>query len=39
MSSAFVTEWLNLAVRWIRVIAAIMWIGSPLVFNWLDPRI
>lgn len=39
MSPAFVTEWLNLAVRMIHVIAAIMWIGSSLFFNWLDPRI
>src|SRR5215207_5037399 len=39
MSPTFVTEWLNLAVRWIHVIAAIMWIGSSLFFNWLDPRI
>ena len=39
MGPAFVTEWLNLAVRWIHVIAAIMWIGSSLFFNWLDARI
>lgn len=39
MSPAVVTEWLNLAVRWIHVIAAIMWIGSSLFFNWLDARI
>jgi uncharacterized membrane protein/plastocyanin len=39
MSPAFVTEWLNLAVRLIHVIAAIMWIGSSLFFNWLDARI
>jgi uncharacterized membrane protein len=39
MSPAFVTEWLNLSVRWIHVIAGIMWIGSSLFFNWLDPRI
>ena len=39
MSPAFVTEWLNLAVRMIHVVAAIMWIGSSLFFNWLDPRI
>lgn len=39
MSPAFVTEWLNLIVRWIHVIAGIMWIGSSLFFNWLDPRI
>lgn len=39
MSPAFVTEWLNLFVRSIHVISAIMWIGSSLFFNWLDPRI
>jgi len=39
MNPALVTEWLNLAVRWIHVIAAMMWIGSSLFFNWLDPRI
>lgn len=39
MSPATVTEWLNLIVRWIHVIAAIMWIGSSLFFNWLDARI
>lgn len=39
MSPAFVTEWLNLSVRWIHVIAGIMWIGSSLFFNWLDARI
>ena len=39
MNSAFLTEWLNLVVRCIHVIAAIMWIGSSLFFNWMDPRI
>src|ERR1041384_380880 len=39
MSPAVVTEWLNLAVRLIHVIAAIMWVSSSLFFNWLDPRI
>ncbi|HVJ92082.1 MAG TPA: urate hydroxylase PuuD, partial [Labilithrix sp.] len=39
MSPAFVTEWLNVVVRWIHVIAGIMWIGSSLFFNWLDARI
>lgn len=39
MSAATVTEWLNLFVRWMHVISAIMWIGSSLFFNWLDPRI
>jgi uncharacterized membrane protein/plastocyanin len=37
--SAVVTEWLNLVVRWMHVISAIMWIGSSLFFNWLDARI
>jgi uncharacterized membrane protein len=31
-----VTELLNLLFRWIHVIAAIMWIGNSLLFNWLD---
>lgn len=39
MSAASVTEWLNLIVRFMHVISAIMWIGSSLFFNWLDPRI
>jgi uncharacterized membrane protein/plastocyanin len=39
MNPAFVTEWLNLFVRFIHVVAAIMWVGSSLFFNWLDPRI
>src|SRR6476659_5625831 len=39
MSPACVTEWLNLMVRGIHVVAAIMWIGSSLFFNRLDPRI
>ena len=29
-------ELLDLALRWIHVIAAIMWIGNSLLFNWLD---
>lgn len=29
-------EWLNLVVRWIHVIAAIMWIGDSILFMWLD---
>ena len=31
-----VRELLDLAVRWIHVIAGIMWIGNSLLFNWLD---
>jgi uncharacterized membrane protein len=29
-------ELLDLAFRWVHVIAAIMWIGNSLLFNWLD---
>jgi uncharacterized membrane protein len=31
-----VTELLDLALRWVHVIASIMWIGNSLLFNWLD---
>ena len=30
------TELLDLGLRWIHVIAGIMWIGNSLLFNWLD---
>ena len=26
----------DLALRWLHVIAGIMWIGNSLLFNWLD---
>ncbi len=29
-------EWLNLFVRWVHVIAAIMWVGDSFLFVWLD---
>src|SRR5687767_2178078 len=29
-------ELLDLAFRWVHVIAGIMWIGNSLLFNWLD---
>ena len=29
-------EILDLAIRWVHVIAGIMWIGNSLLFNWLD---
>lgn len=32
-------EWLNLAVRWAHVIAAIMWIGDSFLFMWLDSQL
>jgi uncharacterized membrane protein len=30
------TEMLDLLLRWVHVIAGIMWIGNSLLFNWLD---
>jgi len=30
------SEWLNLLVRWVHVLAAIMWIGDSLLFMWMD---
>ncbi len=32
-------ELLDLLVRWIHLIAGIMWIGNSLLFNWLDRRL
>ncbi len=29
-------EWLNLVLRWMHVIAGIMWIGSTYLFNWIE---
>ncbi|HEY9856050.1 MAG TPA: urate hydroxylase PuuD, partial [Stenomitos sp.] len=29
-------ELLDLMVRWVHVIAGIMWIGNSMLFNWLD---
>jgi len=34
--SYVVREWLNLAVRWTHVFAAIMWVGQTYFFTWLD---
>jgi len=34
--SARLFELLDLAARWIHVVAGIMWIGNSLLFNWLD---
>ncbi len=32
----FALEWLSLALRWIHVIAGIMWIGDSFLFAWMD---
>ena len=29
-------EWLNLVVRWVHVLAAILWIGDSFLFMWMD---
>lgn len=34
-----VSEWLNLLVRWLHVIAGIMWIGDSFLFMWLDSHL
>ena len=33
------SEWLNLALRWIHVFASIMWVGTTYYFTWLDARL
>lgn len=35
----FIEEWLNLLVRWVHVIAAIMWVGDSFLFMWLDSQL
>ena len=34
-----IQEWLNLAIRWTHVFAAILWIGQTWFFTWLDHRL
>ena len=33
---AHVTDWLHLGLRWLHIIAGVMWIGNSLFFAWLD---
>jgi uncharacterized membrane protein len=33
------SEWLNLAFRWIHVFAGIMWVGTTYYFTWLDRQL
>ena len=33
------SEWLNLALRWVHVFAGIMWVGTTYYFTWLDARL
>jgi len=36
VSSAYLRELADLLIRWVHLIAGIMWIGNSLLFNWLD---
>ncbi len=36
---ALVSEWLHLIVRWMHILAGIMWIGTSIFFNWLDSHL
>lgn len=36
---AHLLEWVNLAIRWLHVIAGIAWIGSSFFFMWLDSHL
>lgn len=31
-----ITEWLNLAIRWIHMIVGVAWIGASFYFVWLE---
>ena len=32
------SEWLNLALRWLHVVSGVFWIGQTALFSWLDTR-
>jgi uncharacterized membrane protein len=36
---AYLSDWLNLLVRWLHMIAGIAWIGSSFYFVWLDDHL
>ena len=36
---ANISEWLNLSLRWLHLVAGISWIGSSFYFVWLDRHI
>ncbi len=36
---AHLLEWVNLAIRWLHIIAGIAWIGSSFFFMWLDSHL
>jgi uncharacterized membrane protein len=37
--SPYVSDWLNLIVRWTHVFTGILWIGQTYFFTWLDARL
>jgi uncharacterized membrane protein len=37
--SAVALEWVNLVIRWVHVVAAIMWIGDSFLFMWMDSHL
>ena len=34
----YVSEWLNIILRWAHIFAAILWVGTTYFFTWLDGR-
>ncbi len=32
----YITEWLNLAIRWMHMITGVAWIGASFYFVWLE---
>lgn len=39
MINGFLTEWIELALRWAHLIFGIAWIGASFYFNWLENRL
>ena len=37
--AVYITDWLNLVLRWAHIITGIAWIGSSFYFIWLDMRL
>ena len=39
MIDSYLTEWIELALRWAHLIVGIAWIGASFYFNWLENRL
>jgi uncharacterized membrane protein/plastocyanin len=37
--AALISEWLHLVVRWMHILAGVMWIGTSIFFNWMDSHL